>query len=373
MYTTTTSRRLGGGALVRERKDFTTNNSWIFTDINKTHNITTKRNSVDITKAGGIHDVDIRILCWIMTCPNNLHIFAIHVKNTWGKRCDILLFMSSNPDKDFPAIGLRTQEGHNHLTDKSMKAWRHVFEHYRDKADWFLKADDDTYVIVENLKYLLKDYNTSEPIFFGQNFVKPDTKQPFNTGGPGYVLSKEALIRLGTRGNNSEECKQDGEFEDVDVSKCLLKFGVKIGNTLDEQHRTRFHHLTIDKYLFGTYPSWYYEYNTKTLSKGPDSMSDYTSCKKYEPNWESIDSRPLPGWFDDSKVGILIHWGVFSVPSILSEWFWYQWKTKTPVLVDFMKKNYRPDFTYPDFAPQLTAEFFDAKEWANLLKLSGAK
>ncbi|XP_052066650.1 plasma alpha-L-fucosidase-like isoform X2 [Mytilus californianus] len=98
-----------------------------------------------------------------------------------------------------------------------------------------------------------------------------------------------------------------------------------------------------------------------------------TSCKKYEPNWESIDSRPLPGWFDDSKVGILIHWGVFSVPSILSEWFWYQWKTRTPVLVDFMKENYRPDFTYPDFAPQLTAEFFDAEEWANLLKLSGAK
>ncbi|XP_063398123.1 tissue alpha-L-fucosidase-like [Mytilus trossulus] len=98
-----------------------------------------------------------------------------------------------------------------------------------------------------------------------------------------------------------------------------------------------------------------------------------TSSKKYEPNWESIDSRPLPGWFDDSKVGILIHWGVFSVPSILSEWFWYQWKTKTPVLVDFMKENYRPDFTYPDFAPQLTAEFFNAEEWANLLKLSGAK
>ncbi|XP_052066653.1 glycoprotein-N-acetylgalactosamine 3-beta-galactosyltransferase 1-like [Mytilus californianus] len=288
MYTTTISRRLGGGVLVRKSKDFTTNNSWIFTESNKTHNIKSHRNSVDIIsttlkpeKADGIHGVDIRILCWIMTCPNNLHIFAIHVKNTWGKRCDILLFMSSKPDKDFPAIGLRTQEGHNHLTDKSMQAWRHVFEHYRDKADWFFKADDDTYVIVENLKYLLKDYNTSEPIFFGQHFVKPDTKQSFNTGGPGYVLSKEALIKLGTRGNNIEECKQDGEFEDVDVSKCLLKFGVKIGNTLDEQHRTRFHHLTIDKYLFGTYPSWYYEYNTKTLSKGPDSMSDYVISFHY--------------------------------------------------------------------------------------------
>ncbi|XP_076115657.1 alpha-L-fucosidase-like [Mytilus galloprovincialis] len=98
------------------------------------------------------------------------------------------------------------------------------------------------------------------------------------------------------------------------------------------------------------------------------------SCIRYEPNWESIDSRPVPGWFDDSKIGILIHYGVFSVPSILSEWFVEQWLGwKSPILMKFMKENYRPDFTYADFAPQLTAEFFDAKEWANLLKLSGAK
>lgn len=45
----------------------------------------------------------------------------------------------------------------------------------------------------------------------------------------------------------------------------------------------------------------------------------------YEPNWESLDSRPLPQWYDDAKVGIFIHWGVYSVPSIASEWFWYHW------------------------------------------------
>ncbi len=33
---------------------------------------------------------------------------------------------------------------------------------------------------------------------------------------------------------------------------------------------------------------------------------------KYEPNWKSIDSRPLPQWFDNDKIGIFLHWGVFS-------------------------------------------------------------
>lgn len=43
---------------------------------------------------------------------------------------------------------------------------------------------------------------------------------------------------------------------------------------------------------------------------------------RYDPTWESLDSRPLPAWFDQAKFGIFIHWGVFSVPSFGSEWFW---------------------------------------------------
>jgi alpha-L-fucosidase len=41
---------------------------------------------------------------------------------------------------------------------------------------------------------------------------------------------------------------------------------------------------------------------------------------KYTPDWDSLDKRPLPNWYDDSKVGIFIHWGVFSVPAFKSEW-----------------------------------------------------
>jgi hypothetical protein len=35
----------------------------------------------------------------------------------------------------------------------------------------------------------------------------------------------------------------------------------------------------------------------------------------YQPTWESLDSHPLPAWFDDAKLGIFIHWGIFSVPA----------------------------------------------------------
>ena len=98
------------------------------------------------------------------------------------------------------------------------------------------------------------------------------------------------------------------------------------------------------------------------------------SCTRYEPNWESLDSRPLPAWYDESKIGIFIHWGVFSVPSFRSEWFWKDWiQDKAPDCVSFMKENYKPDFTYADFAKEFTAEFYDPNQWADIFNASGAR
>ena len=69
-----------------------------------------------------------------------------------------------------------------------------------------------------------------------------------------------------------------------------------------------------------------------------------------------------------------MHWGVFSVPSYQSEWFWWDWQgAKDPAVIEFMQANYRPDFTYPDFAKHFTNEFFDPFEWADVLADSGAK
>ncbi len=42
--------------------------------------------------------------------------------------------------------------------------------------------------------------------------------------------------------------------------------------------------------------------------------------KTYTPDWSSLDTHPLPKWYDDAKVGIFIHWGVFSVPAFKNEW-----------------------------------------------------
>jgi len=102
-------------------------------------------------------------------------------------------------------------------------------------------------------------------------------------------------------------------------------------------------------------------------------------CYAYSPNWPSLDSRPLPQWYDEAKIGVFMHWGPYSVPGIASEWFWYQWNRRDPnnagdmEIVDYMAKHYAPDFKYQEFGPQLTAHFFNATQWAELVAASGAK
>ncbi|XP_056412578.1 tissue alpha-L-fucosidase [Hyla sarda] len=95
---------------------------------------------------------------------------------------------------------------------------------------------------------------------------------------------------------------------------------------------------------------------------------------RYTPDWDSLDKRPLPPWYDEAKFGIFLHWGVFSVPSFGSEWFWWNWQhDKNPAYEQFMSKNYAPGFSYADFAPHFTAEFYDPDSWAELFEAAGAR
>ena len=87
---------------------------------------------------------DVRVLCWVLTMPENHKKKAIHVKNTWGKRCNKLLFMSTTADSEINSISLPVQEKRSSLWDKTRFALQYIYNYHFDEADWFLKADDDS-------------------------------------------------------------------------------------------------------------------------------------------------------------------------------------------------------------------------------------
>ena len=136
----------------------------------------------------------VKVLCFVMTTPTNIKTRAIYVKKTWAKRCNKMVFLSSADDADLPAIRLNVTgpEAKYVLTEKTLLAFQYIYDNYFNDYDWFLKADDDTYVILENLRYFLSDKNPSEPVSYGQRF-DVIVKDGYYSGGAGYVLSKEAL------------------------------------------------------------------------------------------------------------------------------------------------------------------------------------
>ena len=102
-------------------------------------------------------------------------------------------------------------------------------------------------------------------------------------------------------------------------------------------------------------------------------LSALSTYCKYSTTWASLDTRPAPEWYDQAKVGVFMHWGPYSVPGLVSEWFWAYWESGNKEILEFMKKNYPPGFKYQEFGPLFKAEFFNATEWADLVASSGAK
>ena len=102
---------------------------------------------------------------------------------------------------------------------------------------------------------------------------------------------------------------------------------------------------------------------------------------KFEPNWASLDRRPMPPWFLDAKFGVFIHWGVYSVPAWApigeyAEWYWQRVKSGDPKHAswrEYHARNYGADFDYQEFAPRFTAHLFDAERWADVFARSGAR
>ena len=95
------------------------------------------------------------------------------------------------------------------------------------------------------------------------------------------------------------------------------------------------------------------------------------------PTWESINQRGYPEWFSDAKLGIFIHWGVYSVPAFASKEGYAEWYYRGLMTNDdrraFQERIYGKDFQYEDFVPMWKAELWDPNEWASLFKKSGAK
>lgn len=95
----------------------------------------------------------------------------------------------------------------------------------------------------------------------------------------------------------------------------------------------------------------------------------------YRANWRSLSDHPTPEWYRRAKLGIFIHWGIYSVPAFGNEWYsrnMYN-PTKREYAHHVATYGEQKNFGYKDFLPMFRGEHFDADAWVRLFKQAGAR
>ena len=115
----------------------------------------------------------------------------------------------------------------------------------------------------------------------------------------------------------------------------------------------------------------------------------------YKATIQSLDTHPLPAWYDDAKLGIFVHWGLYSVPgwapishpahdfdssqyisyNPYAEWSYNTMRIDGSPTWKYHREHYGANYDYYNFAPVFDRESskLDANLWAQTFKDAGAK
>ncbi|XP_029656801.1 glycoprotein-N-acetylgalactosamine 3-beta-galactosyltransferase 1-like [Octopus sinensis] len=136
------------------------------------------------------------IFCMILTSKNNYKTRGRAVLDTWGKRCDkTFYFVGKVIANESFITSLNINDDYEHLPSKTYGGLKYIEAKFHDEYDWIVKADDDTYIIVNNLRQFLVSEDHSRPVSFGLKFYKYFPNGYFS-GGASYILSREAVKKV---------------------------------------------------------------------------------------------------------------------------------------------------------------------------------
>ncbi|CAF0808389.1 unnamed protein product [Brachionus calyciflorus] len=232
------------------------------------------------------------IFCIILTNPKNFATRTLAVHDTWAKECDNHKFITVIPkpylkfanikrqsiESEYPFNLLQPRghykENYKNLTSKVISAFLDIYKRYSN-YDWYLKADDDTFIMMDNLRSFLKDKRSYQPGTFGFNL------KTWQSGGAGYVFSHHSLQKFGSNyEKNSSFCVNTGT-EDLDMIGCFRNLNINQSKTEDSLGRERFHLLSINDHWYGVPFKWVHDYALVPVKDGKMCCSDQSISFHY--------------------------------------------------------------------------------------------
>jgi glycoprotein-N-acetylgalactosamine 3-beta-galactosyltransferase len=136
------------------------------------------------------------------------------------------------------------------LWRKSRLAWIRSYEEHIDDFDWFIRGDDDTYLMMDNVREHLDSLDPNENHYLGRHFYisANHSEAQFYSGGPGTILSQGALRELisGYKRNAKVFNNIDTFADDLELGMSMQKVGIPTTFSLDDTGGQLFIALGLD-------------------------------------------------------------------------------------------------------------------------------
>lgn len=114
------------------------------------------------------------------------------VLNTWSRRCNRVVFFGSLLD---PYVPIEQVPRSAPDAKVACTVFRRVLKKYGGTFRWLLLADDETFAVVENLRFYVAPLNSSDVHYYG-HAVRDTAGAFYNTLQAGVVLSEGAVRAL---------------------------------------------------------------------------------------------------------------------------------------------------------------------------------
>ncbi|XP_072889074.1 chondroitin sulfate synthase 1 [Hemitrygon akajei] len=172
----------------------------------------------------------------VMSAKKYLKSRALAAYRTWAQHIPgrVEFFSSEGSDLSLPLplVALPGVDDTYPPQKKSFLMLKYMAERHLQQFEWFVRADDDTYIRGEKLASFLRGLNSSQPLYLGQTGLGAPEEmgklalepgENFCMGGPGVVLSRELLRRVLP---HIGQCLREmyTTHEDLELGRCVRRF-----------------------------------------------------------------------------------------------------------------------------------------------------
>uniref|UniRef100_A0A3P8X016 Hexosyltransferase n=1 Tax=Cynoglossus semilaevis TaxID=244447 RepID=A0A3P8X016_CYNSE len=166
-----------------------------------------------------------RLLVGVLTSRATLNTLAVAVNRTVAHHFHRTFFFTGLRSPKVPHGMTVVAHGDDRPVWLMYETVRHLHEHYGSEYDWFLLAQDDTYLQADRLSELVGHLSAGQDLYMGraEEFIGGEEKARYCHGGYGYLLSRSLLARLQP---HLDTCRNDilSVRPDEWLGRCIIDY-----------------------------------------------------------------------------------------------------------------------------------------------------